>query len=107
MYESLIDNKTWKLVALSYDKNVISRKFVYKVKEEQKHHGSLLSIYKARFFSRGFSQVEVSDYSETFVPVINFTSIHILMSIVAINDLLLHKMDVIKVILNGGQEEEV
>ena len=47
------------------------------------------------------------DYKETFSPVVRFTSIHPILSIVAYLDLELHQMDVKTAFLNGVLDEEI
>lgn len=106
-HESLIDNRTWILVPRTEDGNVVSCKWIYRVKEEQKQDGKLGVRYKARLVARGFSQIEGLDYYETFAPVVKFTSIRVLLALVSVNDLHLHQMDVITAFLNGELEEEV
>ena len=46
------------------------------------------------------------DYEETFSPVVRFSSIRMVLSIVAHMDLELHQMDVKTPFLNGDPEEE-
>ena len=106
-YKSLMEHETWTLVSRPANQNVVSSKWVYKVKEEQQPDGSLGIRYKARMVARGFSQVEGVDYTETFAPVVKFTSVRVLLSIVSSQNLILHQMDVITAFLNGDLEEDV
>lgn len=75
------------------------------MKEEPKPGGILGTRYKSRSVARVFAQVEGRENSETFVPVLKFTSIRILMSIVTIIYLLLCQIDVGTAFLNGYLEE--
>ena len=50
--------------------------------------------YKARYVAKGYSQVEGLDYSETFSPTANLTSLRMLMQLAAQHDLTLNQMDV-------------
>lgn len=52
-YQSLINNKTWILVDLPFNKSLISTKWIFRRKYNS--DGSL-SRYKARFVAKGFSQ---------------------------------------------------
>ena len=63
--------------------------------------------YKARFVSRGFSQVEGIDYDESFVLVSRYTSIRALISIAAEMGWKIHQMDVKTAFLNGIIQEEI
>ena len=64
-YASIIINSAWEVVPRLVGKSVVGSKWVYKVKHAT--YGSV-EKHKARFFTRGFSQVEGIDYDETFAP---------------------------------------
>lgn len=51
--------------------------------------------------AKGYTQKEGIDYDETYSPVTKFTSIRILMSLVAYLDLELHQTDIKTTFLNG------
>ena len=63
--------------------------------------------YKARLCAQGFSQVHGYDYFETFSPVIRQTSIRIILSIAAAEDMVLHQMDVNSAFLHGKIDTEI
>jgi hypothetical protein len=65
-YQSIINNDVWEIVPRSKSKDVVSSKWLFKIKHVV--DGSI-EKYKARFVARGFSQKEGIDYEETFVPV--------------------------------------
>ena len=65
-YDSIVRNSAWEIVPRPVGKSVVGSRWIYKVK--QAADGSV-EKYKARFFSRGFSQIEGIDYEETFAPV--------------------------------------
>ena len=79
-------------------------KWIYKTKHAA--DGSI-EKYKARFVARGFTQKEGIDYEETFAPVARYTSIRMVLALVAIKKWKLHQMDVKTTFLNGVIEEEV
>ena len=79
-YHSIMKNDVWEIVPRLKGKSVVTSCWLYKLK-----HAADVSVekYKARFVARGFSQVEVIDYDETFAPVARYTSIRALISIAA------------------------
>nr|GEX59191.1 retrovirus-related Pol polyprotein from transposon TNT 1-94 [Tanacetum cinerariifolium] len=102
--ESLHKNETWELVKLPKEKRVISCKWLFKVKDGIS--GVESNRYKARYVVRGFDQREGIDFNEVFSPVVRYTSIRVLLSIVALQDLDLEQLDV-KTTFLGHLEEEI
>ena len=56
--------------------------------------------YKARFFSPGFSQIEGINYEETFAPVARYSSIRMILALLAQMGWHIHQMDVKTAFLN-------
>jgi hypothetical protein len=103
-YHSIIKNDVWEVVPRPNNKDVVSSKWIYKIK-----HATNESIekHKARFVARGFSQKEGIDYEETFAPVARYTSIRTIIALATKMKWKLHHMDVKTTFLNDIIEEEV
>ena len=101
---SMRSNQVWELVDLPKGRKAIGNKWVLKMK--RKADGTI-DKYKARLVAKGYTQQEGIDYEETFSPVVRFTSIRLILAIVASMDLELHQMDVKTTFLNGDLEEEI
>jgi hypothetical protein len=71
-FNALIKNSTWTLVPSSVAKNVVGRKWVFKLK--RKASGSI-DRHKARLVAKGFHQHVGIDYGETSSPVVKLTTI--------------------------------
>ena len=101
---SLVNNKTWTLVARPKDRRVLGGKWVYKLKRGP--DGEILR-WKARWVVRGFEQEEGLDYNETFASVVKPMSYKAMFAIAAALDLEVHQMDVKTAFLYGDVDEEI
>jgi len=102
--QALHANKTWSLVSPSAHKRPIGCKWVYKIKYNP---DGIVERYKARLVANGYSQVEGIDYRETFAPVAKLTTVHVLLSLAAMQNWHLHQLDVNNAFLNGHLYEDV
>jgi hypothetical protein len=103
-YQSIIKNDVWEIVPRPKGKDVVSSKWLYKIKHVA--DGSI-EKYKARFVARGFSQKEGINYEEKFAPVARYMLIRTIIALTAKMKWKLHQMDVKTAFLNGVIEEEV
>ena len=77
-------NDVWELTDLLTQRKAIGCKWV--LKKKFKENGSL-DKHKARLVAKGFTQQLGTDFVDTYSPVVKFTSVRIIMSIVAKMDL--------------------
>jgi Reverse transcriptase (RNA-dependent DNA polymerase) len=101
---SMAINNVWQLVDCPQGVNLVSCKWVFKVKRLPNGH---IDKLKARLVARGFTQRYGIDYDETFASVVRTESLRILLAIAAMEDLEVHQLDVITAYLAGELEEEI
>eukprot|EP00253_Pinus_taeda_P029833 PITA_29833 len=90
-YRSLLANDTWDLVPLPKGQKLVRCKWVYRTKFGP---DGKVDNHKARLVAKCFSQVEGTDYTETFSPVAKMNSIHLVLSLAASFKWEVHQMDV-------------
>ena len=103
-YESLMKNGAWELVELPPGKNLVTCKWVFKVKHDA--NGNTVR-FKARLVARGFSQAYGIDYFETYAPVAKLTTYRVIFALAALEQWEIHGMDVITAYLLGLLDEEI
>jgi hypothetical protein len=57
--------------------------------------------------TKGYTQKESEDFSDTYSPVARLTTIHTLIAVAASYGLIIHQMDVKTTFLNGELDEEI
>ena len=103
--QSLQKNQTWKLASLPKGKKAIGCKWVYAMKDGFPDKNNIR--YKAGLVAKGYAQMEGVDYNEVFSPVVKYSSIRILLALVAQLDLELAQMDVKTPFLYGDLDEKI
>lgn len=103
-FQSLQKQRTWSLVPLLAHKNVVTCKWVYRLKRNA--DGSS-ARYKARLVARGYLQQYGVDYDETFSPILKPTTLRLLLALTVNNDWELRQLDVSNAFLHGFLKEEV
>ncbi|XP_062528652.1 copia protein isoform X2 [Bombyx mori] len=99
--DSLKENNTWSLVDKkeAEGRKLVTSKWIFSVKPDGR--------YKARLVARGFQQKYKIDYDETYSPVIDTTSLRILLSIAADKGLKLKQFDIKTAFLHGNLKETI
>ena len=64
--ECIEKNQTWEMVDVPKDKDVVSIKWIYKIKQDADRN---VQKHKERMVARGFTQKHDIDFNETFAPV--------------------------------------
>ena len=85
-------------------KKPIECKWVYKMK--LKSDGTI-ECYKVRLAAKGYSQIELLDYRETFASISKLVTMHFLLSVSAIQRWHLHKLDINNAFLHGDVDEDL
>ncbi|GJX16571.1 zinc finger, CCHC-type containing protein [Tanacetum coccineum] len=101
---SIMENNTWVLSDLPPGCKPLGCKWIFKRK--MKVDGTIDKI-KARLEIQGFKQNEGIDYFNTYAPVARITTIRLLLALAAIQNLMIHQIDVKTTFLNGDLDEKV
>lgn len=102
--QSLDENETWTMTDLPPGRKLIKTKWVYKSKCDDA--GNVIR-YKARLVAKGCSQKYGLDYTETFSPVVRYSSIRFLMALAVQKGLKIDQMDAVTAFLQGDVNEEI
>ena len=102
---SLNKNQTWELVPRPKDKSIVGCKWIYKAKEGTNNSKPIR--FKARLVAKGFTQKEGVDYNEIFSLVVKYTTIRVILALVAFFDRELEQLDVKIAFLHGDLEEKI
>lgn len=100
--DSVLSNHTWEVVDRPIGRKPITAKWIFKTKK-----ASDISKFKARTVARGFQQHEGVDYDDIFAPVARWSTIRIILALVAQNNWDLHQIDVVTTFLNGTVNEDI
>ena len=101
--DALVENKTWDLVKLPKEKNVVGWKWVYKTKHDSNGN---VNRHKVRLVAKGYAQMQGIDSDETFALVAKMATLRTLLAVTAAKRWFLHHMVVKNVFLHGNLEYE-
>lgn len=100
--DALKENNTWEIVDRPENQEIISNRWVFKIKENNqgKH------TYKARLVARGFEQ-NLGEFSQIHAPVARLSTLRVLLSVCNHYNLVLEQFDVKNAFLNSNLEETI
>jgi hypothetical protein len=101
--QSFEDNGTWELVDRPKDGTVVKNKWLFK----KKFNSEGEVRYRARLVAKGFTQKKGIDFTETFSPVLRYSTLRLLFALSVQLDLNMNHLDVPTAFLNGFLEENV
>ena len=90
-------NNTWELVAVPREREVVSLKWIYKIKLNQEGD---IQKHKARLVARGFTQKQGIDFYETFSPVARLETIRTVIVVAAQKKWKIFQLDVKSTFMN-------
>jgi hypothetical protein len=104
--KSLDEAHTWDIVPRPKNTNIISSKWVFKIK---RNAAGKIDKYKAWLMARGFTQVHGVDYYETYAPVAHLASLQLILAIAARQNWDIDVFDFHSAFLNGklDADEEI
>lgn len=102
--DCLKSNVTWDIVPKPNDSNVVTCKWVFKIKRNAEGN---IERYKARLVARGFSQKYGTDYDEVFAPVVRQTTFRTLLAIAGQKGMTVKHFDAKTAFLNGELKETI
>ena len=102
--DKMLELKVWDVVERPTGRNIIKCKWVFVRKEKA---DGTLNKYKARLVARGFTQEHGIDYSDTFAPTVQLTTVRVLLAYAAANNWEIHQIDVVAAYLHAGLDAEL
>ncbi|CAI7730507.1 unnamed protein product [Closterium sp. NIES-53] len=102
----LEERNTWKVVPISVARNktILTGKWVFRIKTKV---DCTIEKFKARWVVRGFDQEHGRDFTETFAPVSQHTSLRILLAVAAMKRKKLRQIDVANAFLYAPVDAEI
>ena len=92
-------NNVWEVVEAPHDENILTTKWVYRVKDDQ--------TPKARLVVRGFEEGDDFENDETYAPVAKMTSVRVFLNLSLEFNSKVRQLDVRNAFLNGPLNRQV
>jgi len=103
-FRALKQNDTWVLVDKTPGDKIINTKWVFKIKYKE---DGTVERYKARWVANGMRQVEGTDYTQTFSPVVKAISVRLVLTLAVTRDWKLVQLDISNAFLHGKLNERI
>ena len=97
-------NKTWSLSDLPSGHKAIPCKWVFALK---RNVNGKIERYKARLVAKGCNQIFGVDFTETFSPVVRYSTIRLILALAVERKMHLHQIDVSTAYLNSNLQDEI
>ena len=101
--ETLEGMDAWEIVDQTEDTNIIDSTWAFKLK---RYPDGLIKKFKARFCARGDQQIEGVDFFETYAPVVQWTTVRLILILEILLDLKSKQGDVTAAFLHADLEED-
>ena len=101
--ETLVGMDAWEVVDRPENANVIASIWAFKIK---RFPDGLIKKFKARFCARGDQQLEGIDFFETYAPVVQWTTVRLLLILEVLLKLTSKQGDVTAAFLHGTLDEK-
>ncbi|KAE8667838.1 hypothetical protein F3Y22_tig00112368pilonHSYRG00011 [Hibiscus syriacus] len=102
--EAIHKNNTWDLVPLPQGMKPIGNKWVFKIK---RNGDDQVERHREKLVVKGYAQKEDIDFNEIFSPVVQLTTVRVVLAMCATLNLHLEQLDVKTSFLHGNLEEEI
>lgn len=105
-FQSLKDNKTWRLCELPEGRTAVGSKWTFKIKYTA---DGAIERYKARLVAQGYTQRAGADYDADYLysPVVQISSLRTILALATIHDWEVVQLDVKTAFLYGHLKEEI
>jgi Reverse transcriptase (RNA-dependent DNA polymerase) len=102
--KTLTDMKCWDVVPRTPSMNVLPSTWAFKLK---RYPDGSVRKYKARFCAGGHRQIEGVDFFETFAPVVNWTTVRLLLILSQVLNLSSRQVDYTAAFVHAPIDDEV